>query len=329
MASKNDNQPIIGTVIGDPAGVGPEVCVKALASGDPYQYSRPLLIGNIEAVREAIAYCGLDLKAHTIGAVGEAAFKPGDIDVLDNGTLQRDQYVIGQPSAASGRAVWSWLELGVQLAKSGALGGWIMAPIDRTSLKLGVGLTDADELAPEGSFLFRVNGNLRIVPLSENTPISEVPATVTRENIHKVMGLLYSALQDWGIADPRIAVAGLNPHSRGIEEEQVIKPAIAEAVAAGKKVVGPVSPDAVFRQCIEAKHDAVLSMYHDQGQIALKTGNFEGACSIYLGLSYVHVTVPHGSAYDIAGKGLAQHLSMISAMRSAGQLAAGRYGRRS
>ena len=328
MTTNHNSKPIIATVIGDPAGVGPEVCVKALASGEPYQYQRPLLVGNIEGVRDAIAYCKLDLQARPVKDVSEARFEIGTLDVLDNGVLARSDYVIGQANAALGRAVWSWLELAAKLAQQHVVDGWIMAPIDRTSLKLGVGLGDQDELAPEGSYLFRVNGNLRIVPLSENTPISEVPATVTRDNIHKVMGLLYAALQDWGIADPRIAVSGLNPHSRGIEEEQVIKPAIAEAVASGKKVVGPVSPDAVFRQCIEGKHDAVLSMYHDQGQIALKTGNFEGACSIYLGLSYVQVTVPHGSALDIAGKGVAQHLSMLSAMRSAGQLAAGRYGRK-
>lgn len=322
------SRPIIATVIGDPAGVGPEVCVKALATGIPHKHSRPLLIGNVEAVRAAITYCGLDLEARVINHVSKAQFVPGCIDVLDPGNLAADEYIIGRPSGAAGRAVLAWLDLAASLAEQGAIAGWIMAPIDRTSLKLGGDTrSDSDDIGPQGAFLFRINGNLRIVPLSENTPISEVPATVTKAHIHKVMALLHAALRDYGFSEPRIAVAGLNPHSRGIEEEQVIKPAIAEAVAAGMLVVGPVSPDAVFRQCIEGKHDAVLSMYHDQGQIALKTGNFEGACSIYLGLSTVHLTVPHGSAFDIAGQGIAQHFSMVSAMRTAGQLAAGRYAR--
>ena len=322
------DRPLIATVIGDPAGVGPEVCVKALATGVPYEHSRPLLIGNVEAVRQAIAFCGLALEARAIEDVRDASFAGGCIDVLDLRTLAPGDYVMGQASAAAGRAVQSWLELAAALAKQNAIAGWIMAPVDRTSLKLGGdGRSDRDDVGPAGTYLFRVNGNLRIVPLSENTPISEVPATVTKARIHTVMALLHAALLDWGFERPRIAVSGLNPHSRGIEEEEVIKPAIAEAIAAGMAVVGPVSPDAVFRQCIEGKHDAVLSMYHDQGQIALKTGNFEGACSIYLGLPHVHLTVPHGSAFDIAGKGIAQHLSMVSAMRTAGLLAAGRYAR--
>jgi 4-hydroxythreonine-4-phosphate dehydrogenase len=327
MTALTSELPLIATVIGDPAGVGPEVCVKALATGVPHEYSRPFLIGNIEAVREAIAVCGVDLRARAVDSIDEALFERGNIDVLDTRELTRTEYAIGQASAAAGRAVRTWLNMAADLAQRRAVAGWIMAPVDRTSLKLGTGLTDLDELGPLGTYLFRINGNLRIVPISENVPISEVPATVTKERIREVMDLLHQALRDWGFEKPRIAVSGLNPHSRGIEEEQIIKPVISEAVADGMLVDGPVSPDTVFRQCIEGKYDAVLSMFHDQGQIALKTGNFEGACSVYLGLEYIQVTVPHGSAFDIAGKGIAQHLSMLSAMRTAGKLAAGRFSR--
>jgi 4-hydroxy-L-threonine phosphate dehydrogenase PdxA len=320
-------RPVIATVIGDPAGVGPEVCVKAFATGLTHECSRSLLIGSVAAVRDAIAYCGLALKARAIDDVGDAGFASDTIDVLDLRNLAPGDYVLGQASAASGHAVRSWLDFATALAEQRKVAGWIMAPVDRTSLKLATGLNDYDDIGPSGTYLFRINGNLRIVPISENTPISEVPATVTGARIREVMDLLNSTLLDWGFERPRIAVAGLNPHSRGIEEEHVIKPAIAAANAAGMQVAGPVSPDAVFRQCLEGKYDAVLSMYHDQGQIALKTGNFEGACSIYLGLPYLHLTVPHGSAFDIAGKGIAQHHSMVNAMRTAGLLAAGRYAR--
>lgn len=320
-------RPLIVTMIGEPAGVGPEVCVKALATGEPQAVARHLLMGNIAAVENAIQISRVGLKARAIDALSEAKFEAGTIDVLDDGALTAADYTEGQASLAAGRAVSGWMCEGQRLLEMKSIAGFIVAPIDRTSLKMATGLRDDVDIGPAGSYLFRVNGNLRVVPLSENTPISQVPATVTRSKIHEVMGLLHDTLRDWGFEQPRIAVAGLNPHSRGVEEENVIKPAIAEATAAGKRVTGPVSPDAVFRQCIEGKHDAVLSMYHDQGQIALKTRNFEGACSIYLGVPYLYVTVPHGSALDIAGKGVAQHLSMLSAMRSAGLLAAGRYAR--
>ena len=152
----------------------------------------------------------------------------------------------------------------------------------------------------------------------------EVPATVTQANVLALLRLLDDTLKRFGLAQPRIAVAGLNPHAMGPEDREQIAPAVEQARAEGIVASGPVSPDAVFRQCIEGRHDAVVSMYHDQGQIAVKTAVFEGACSIYIGLPYVHLSIPHGSAYDIAGKGIAQHKSMLSAMLTAAKLASGR-----
>lgn len=116
-----------------------------------------------------------------------------------------------------------------------------------------------------------------------------------------------------------------HPHARGEEEVRAIAPAAERVRAQGINVTGPISPDSVFRQCAEGRHDVVVSMYHDQGQIALKTSAFNGACSVYIGLPYVHLTVPHGSAMDIAGRGVAQHASMLAAMSTAAALAAGRY----
>jgi 4-hydroxy-L-threonine phosphate dehydrogenase PdxA len=318
-------KPIIATMIGDPAGIGPEVVIKALATGQPQRGSRPLLIGSVEAVIRAIGYARADLKPNRIDRIDQARFEAGTIDVLDPGTLGADEFRTGEASAASGRAVRSWLDLATRLAQEREVDGWIMAPIDRTSLKLGVGMTDDEEAGPPGTFLLRLNGNLRIVALSEHIAIRDVSATVTKERLLELIALLHASFERWGVHSPRIALAGLNPHARGEEEANAIRPAIEAARQSGVHASGPVSPDTVFRQCLEGKHDVVVSMYHDQGQIALKTSAFEGACSVYLGLPYVHLTVPHGSALDIAGKGIAQHHSMLSAMNTAAALAAGCY----
>jgi 4-hydroxy-L-threonine phosphate dehydrogenase PdxA len=317
--------PIVATMIGDPGGVGPEVAVKALATGLPRRSSRPLLIGSVVAVQRAIACCGLELQARAIGSVVDAAFGDGVVDVLDDGVLGADELTIGRPSAASGRAVRAWLDLSTRLAERGEVDAWIMAPIDRSSLKLGTGMADDDEAGPPGTFLFRTSGKLRVVPLSEHVALRDVPATVTEERVLALVRLVHESLQRWGLRRPRLALAGLNPHARGEEERHAIAPAAQRARDLGIDVSGPVSPDSVFRQCLEGRYDVVVSMYHDQGQIALKTSAFEGACSIYIGLPYVHLTVPHGSAMDIAGRGVAQHASMLAAMTTAAALAAGQF----
>lgn len=318
-------KPIVATMIGDPGGVGPEVAVKALATGLPSQTSRPLLIGSVAAVERAIGYCGLGLRARPIAAVAEAAFQADVVDVLDPGLLAPHEVTVGQPSAAAGRAVRKWLDLSTRLAERGDVDAWIMAPIDRASLKLGVGMTDDDEAGPPGTFLLRTSGKLRVVPMSEHISILDVPATITRERVLALVCLVHETLERWGLRGPRIALAGLNPHARGNEERNAIGPAAQTARERGINVEGPISPDAVFRQCFEGRYDVVVSMYHDQGQIALKTTAFEGACSIYIGLPYVHLTVPHGSAMDIAGRGVAQHAGMLAAMTTAAALAAGRF----
>lgn len=322
---RNGAPPIVATMIGDPGGVGPEVTVKALATGLSQRTSRPLLIGSIAAVERAIDYCRLKLKARKVSVVAEAAFRDDVVDVLDPGGLAAHELTIGRPSAASGRAVREWLDVSTRLAERGDVDAWIMAPIDRTSLKLGVGMSDDSETGPPGTFLFRTSGKLRVVPMSEHISLRDVPVTITEERVLALVCLVHDTLKRWGLHRPRIALAGLNPHARGEEERQAIAPAAQRASERSIDVTGPVSPDTVFRQCLEGCYDVVVSMYHDQGQIALKTTAFEGACSIYIGLPYVRLTVPHGSAMDIAGRGIAQHASMLAAMTTAAALTSGRF----
>jgi 4-hydroxythreonine-4-phosphate dehydrogenase len=316
--------PVVATVIGDPCGVGPEVVLKALATGQPQAVSRPLLIGSLAALEKTRAACGIDIALRAIADSADARYQPGVIDVLDDFPLDPSEIEFGRASAACGEAVLQWLDSAERLGRAGAVQASIMAPIDSTAIRLTGKLKELDDLQPAGTWLLRVSGGLRVVPIAEHVLMRDVPATVTQANVLALLRLLDDTLKRYGLAQPRIAVAGLNPHAMGPEDREQIAPAVEQARAEGIVASGPVSPDAVFRQCIEGRHDAGVSMYHDQGQIAVKTAVFEGACSIYIGLPYVHLSIPHGSAYDIAGKGIAQHKSMLSAMLTAAALAAGR-----
>ncbi len=316
--------PIVATVIGDPCGVGPEVVLKALATGQPQAVSRPLLIGSLAALEKTRAACGIDIALRAVADSADARYQPGVIDVLDPVPLDPAQLVFGRASAACGEAVLHWLDTAERLGRAGAVQASIMAPIDSTAIRLTGKLKELDDLQPVGTYLLRVSDGLRVVPIAEHVLMRDVPATVTKDNVLALLRLLDDTLKRFGLAQPRIAVAGLNPHAMGPEDREQIAPAVEQARAEGIVASGPVSPDAVFRQCIEGRHDAGISMYHDQGQIAVKTAVFEGACSIYIGLPYVHLSIPHGSAYDIAGKGIAQHRSMLSAMLTAAALAGGR-----
>lgn len=316
--------PIVATVIGDPCGVGPEVVLKALASGQPQALSRPLLIGSLAALEKTRAACGIDIALRAVDDIADARYEAGIIDVLDQVPLDPAQIVFSRASAACGEAVLHWLDTAERLGRAGAVQASIMAPIDSTAIRLTGKLKELDDLQPAGTYLLRVSGALRVVPIAEHVLMRDVPATVTQDHVLALLRLLNDTLKRFGLAQPRIAVAGLNPHAMGPEDREQIAPAVEQARVEGIVASGPISPDAVFRQCIEGRHDAVISMYHDQGQIAVKTAVFEGACSIYIGLPYVHLSIPHGSAYDIAGKGMAQHRSMLSAMLTAAALAAGR-----
>ncbi|MBV1868403.1 MAG: 4-hydroxythreonine-4-phosphate dehydrogenase PdxA [Marinosulfonomonas sp.] len=315
--------PKIGLMIGDPGGVGPEVCVQAMASGRAQSRGDLVLIGNACAVERAVADTGVKLPVVAVSSMEEALNVEG-LPVIECGALKRSEFEVGQSSAASGRAVKAWMDEAARLSQSGALDGWIMAPINSDSMRLASVADNLDALQPPGTFMFRLSGPLRAVPIAEHVPMRAIAATVTRERIEHVIGLTDANLRRWGIASPRIGVAGLNPHAMFEEDRDIIAPAVKAARAGGIIVEGPVTPDAVFRQCIQGKYDAVVTMYHDQGQIALKTAAFAGACTVYLGLDYVQLSVPHGTAYDIAGTGTAQYGSMVAAACTALDLAAGR-----
>lgn len=315
---------VIATVIGDPAGIGPEVCVKALADSQAQMQSRVVLIGAVEALHAAMKVCRLGLELHRIDRVDDETFREGSIAVLDPGKLQADDIRVGNASAACGRAAFEWVAIANALCREHRIHGYVMGPLNEESLRLAGHSLNDPELEPPGTFQLRVSGPLRAVPLTEHLPIREIASTVRKDRVLHLLRLLDSALNRWGLAQPRIAVAGLNPHAMFEEDRQEIAPAVIAAKQLGIDAIGPVSPDSVFREALEGRYDVIVTMYHDQGQIAVKTAAFAGACTIFLGLPYIRIGVPHGTAFDIAGTGQAQHLSMMAAMRTASALAAGR-----
>jgi 4-hydroxy-L-threonine phosphate dehydrogenase PdxA len=316
--------PTIAAMIGDPAGIGPEVCAKAVASGELEAVCRPLLIGELAAVRQAAEVSGIRQPVIRVSDPGDPVSDANAIRVLDPGGLTAADYTVGQPSAAAGCAVVDWIRLGERLGAQHKIDGLVLGPVDSSSLKLGGVVKDIDELQPPGTFMFRISGTLRAVPITEHIRMRDIVATVTPERIVPVIRMLDENLRRWGIAKPRIAVAGLNPHAMFEEDREQIAPAVAQAQKLGIDATGPISPDSVFRMVLEGRYDAVVTMYHDQGQIAVKTTAFEGACTIYMGLPFVMLNVPHGTAFDIAGQGKAQHKSILAAMKTAAALASGR-----
>lgn len=312
-------EPVIAATIGDPCGIGPEVVVKAMAS--PHAPRQVVLVGAAHAVEAAIALTKSGLKVRTIDRLGEASFAAGVLNVLDPGDLAPQDVMPGLPSAACGRAVVKWWELASALAVGREVAAAVKGPVSKEAIALG-GARPAD---PEGpTWLFLVTGGaLRVAHLTDHVPLAEALGEVTHDHLLRLIRLVDESLSRWGVAHPRIGVAGLNPHAHGREEAAEIAPAIASARVLGIDAIGPVSPDTVFRQAIEGRYDCVVAHYHDQGHIAIKTWKFDGNCALTLGAPFLQLSVPHGTGFDIAGQGLADHRSMLEALRTAHSLAAG------
>lgn len=314
-----NSNPIVATMIGDPCGIGPEVTVKALAEN--VGSARYLLVGDAQVVRDAIALTGTGFTVHAISRFEDARFEPGRLDVLDPGTLDPREISVGQLSAACGKAVTDWWNLTTRLALDKQVAAIVKAPVNSEAIRMGGGATAAMTAT---TYLFLITGPLRVVHLTDHIPLREVFAHLRRDEILRVIRLIHESLQAWGVSAPKIGVAGINPHAYGDEERQEIGPAVELARGLGIDAQGPVSPDSLFRLCTEGAYDCVVAHYHDQGHIAVKTWRFDGNCALMLGEPYLRVSVAHGTAFDIAGRGIADHRSMAAAIRTASTLAAGR-----
>lgn len=316
--------PVVAVTLGDANGIGPEVVVKAVTGADRRQV-RPLVVGDSFLVRRALDLIGLDWSVRSVATPAEAQFAEGAIDVLETGTLTAGDLAPGQAVAACGAAVVRGFDVAAGLARTGEIGAMIFGPVNSDAIKRAAVRTRIVTPELEQSHLLLVTGTLRVAHLTDHMPLKRViEQEIKADKILRLLRLADKDLRRWGITRPRIAVAGLNPHCVGDEDRDELVPGIARAAGEGIEAVGPISPDSVFRQCIEGQYDLVIALYHDQGHIAVKTWGFEGNCALYLGAPYLVATVAHGSAYDIAWAGRADPTMMAATLATAASLAAGR-----
>ncbi|MEW6226821.1 MAG: 4-hydroxythreonine-4-phosphate dehydrogenase PdxA [Bacillota bacterium] len=325
-------RPIIGITMGDPAGIGPEILVKALANREMYEVSRPVVIGEPTILRRIASILRIDIGFNLIIQPSNGKFELGTVDLVPVVCHGVETLKFGQVQAIAGRIAFECIRTSVDLG----MGGWVdavaTAPINKESIRAAgipfVGHTEmyADMTSAKYALtMFTVKG-LRVFFLTRHLSLLNAIRAITAERIHETLKQIRHALHTLGISNPKIAVAGLNPHSGegglfGDEEIRIIAPAIEQARISGIDVVGPVAADSVFHLGLQGRWDAILSLYHDQGHIATKTLDFERTVSITLGLPFLRTSVDHGTAFDIAGQGVASQVSMEEAIRVAAEYA--------
>ena len=323
-------RPLLAATIGDPAGIGPEICVEAALSPEVRALSRTFLIGDARILDRALAARGLRARLNRIDGPESLADADGVIDVLHQETADPAALRMGQVQPLGGHAAYAAIKASIDLAMAARVDGVVTAPINKESLQAAkipfIGHTEmfAEHTgAREEMTMFTING-LKIFFLTRHMSLAQACASITAPKVGSGIAKCMKALGQLGYDRPHLAVAALNPHGGedgmfGREEIEGIKPAIAEARAKGWQVSGPVSADSVFYLASKGRYDAVLSLYHDQGHIAAKMMDFEKTVSVTLGLPILRTSVDHGTAFDIAGTGKASAVSMVEAVKVAAE----------
>ena len=327
--------PSIAITMGDPCGIGPEVVVKALSDPKIYSLCRPLVVGNIFAMNQAIKVTGLPITINAIADLRSAGDNPNVIDVLDVHNLNPEDITVGDISIPCGKAAMEWVTEAGNLALAGTVQGIATAPLNKEAASLAgyqaIGhmelLQELSKSKTVGTMLLAKN--LRVVHLTTHRSLKIACDYVKKERISDYLQLTHDSFVQWGFQSPRIGVAALNPHGSdggllGMEESEEIAPAVAEARANGINAIGPIPADIIFHQAINDEYDVVLAMFHDQGHIPVKVYGFEESITANLGLPFVRTSVDQGAAFDIAGKGIADPPSMLESIRLAVGLAMGK-----
>ena len=342
------NKPIIGITMGDPASIGPEITVKALARPELYEQCRPIVVGDACMLEKAKAVAGHpEITIRPVSSVKDAAFTFGTIDVYDMKLVDAETLPVGKVSVEAGEAAFQYVKKVIELANAGEVDGTVTNALNKEAINLAghhfSGHTEiyAHYTNTQKYTMMLAHHNLRVVHVSTHVSLREACDRVKKDRVLEVIRIAHRACLDLGIENPVIGVAGLNPHSGenglfGREEIDEIIPAIEEAKALGINAEGPVPPDTVFSKARGGWYDMVVAMYHDQGHIPLKVVGFvynheekkwdavEGV-NITLGLPIVRVSVDHGTAFDQAGTGKANELSLLNAIDYAVRLSKNRH----
>lgn len=320
--------------MGDAAGIGPEIIVKALAEPSLYEVCRPIVIGSAAIIEDALRFVptARERKVRKMTTLSQASVpaRGNLIDVLDVSSLSPSEIAMGSIDARAGAAAVKAIETATRLALAGQLDGIATAPICKASIqRAGSPYPGHTEMLAAltqvpMSVMMLQSERLTVSFVTNHIPLAEVPKHLSIERVVDVACITREALMRWGISRPRLVVAGLNPHAGeegmfGKEEQQVIIPAIARLTF---KVDGPLPADTLFVKANRGEWDAVIAMYHDQGNIPMKLLAFGEIVNITLGLPIVRTSVDHGTAFDIAGKGVASETSLIAAIKCAARLSA-------
>lgn len=325
----HSDRPVLGITMGDPAGIGPEIVIKSLADPEIKNLCTPVVLGDLEILKKA------DINSESLHKLVVTDDLSCDFSNFPKGCLVRLSSLnpnvteLGYPTPDTGRAMETYINTGVDLALSGAIDALVTGPITKTGLKLAGssfhGHTEliAHKTGTDNFAMMMAGPRLKVVLTTIHIPLSQVPGRLTCREIIRIINLTRDTLiARFGIPNPRLAVAGLNPHAGeqgmfGNEEADIILPAVIQALEKGFDITGPYPPDTVFFNAVEGRFDAVICMYHDQGLIPFKLVHFRDGVNTTIGLPIIRTSVDHGTAYDIAWKGIADPTSMKEAIKMA------------
>ncbi len=346
--SKNP-KPIIAITMGDPAGIGPEIAVKALQNPKVHAISRPVLIGNSGVIGKSLRLTPKIMDINPIEDIAAARFLPNTIDLIELKRVNINQISMGEISAASGKAAFESVILAIELAKTNQVQATVTGPINKAAIRLaGHNFSGHTEIYAHYTntkkyAMLLVHKNLRVIHVSTHVSLKRACQLVKKERIVEVTGLLHAACRQFGMPKPRIGIAGLNPHAGdsglfGDEEINQITPAVDALKSLGFSVEGPIPADTLFSKAKGGLYDGCVAMYHDQGHIPFKFEGFQWdkkrqrmksvqGVNITLGLPIIRTSVDHGTAMDIAGKGIASADAMLLAIEYAVKMARGNSGR--
>ncbi len=338
--------PLIAITMGDPAGIGAEIAIRAVVEPEVLARCRPVIIGDSQVLADAIGYTGVCAQLRNLDDAADAANLNGVINMVDMGNVDMSKHAYGKINADAGKAAFKYIHTAIELAMAGKVDAVVTGPIHKESLNLAgydypchteifAKLTRTRDYA-----MMLIDQGLRVVHATTHVSLRKACDLVTRERVFAVIKLAHEAMLDLGLRNPRIGVAGLNPHSGegglfGTEEIDQIYPAIRDAVNLGLIVEGPVPPDTLFAKTRAGQYDVAVAMYHDQGHIPLKTVGFSldaktgkwtsvSGVNVTLGLPIIRTSVDHGVAFGKAGEGRANPQSMIDAICLASQMSKGR-----
>jgi 4-hydroxythreonine-4-phosphate dehydrogenase len=321
-------RPLLAITMGDAAGSGPEIVTKSLTDSEVRSACRPVVIGDVKTMRAALEITGASGKIRALKELSEALLQEDIIEVIDLQNIDLNRLTRGRIDAMAGKAAYDYIKMATEMALAGECDGIVTSAINKVALnkagyhydghtQLLAELCRASEVA-----MMLASGNLRISHVSTHVSLLRAIELVRPERILTVLRLTNEAVQQMGVDEPRIAVAGLNPHSGdgglfGDEEKKYIEPAVERARSQGMDVLGPFPPDSVFLRTKEGQFDAAIAMYHDQGHIAIKMFGITHGVNITLGLPIIRTSVDHGTNFGKAGKGTADPTSLTLAIKIA------------